>query len=176
MRAICQPLNRLSARPQAGGCTVNNGTKTEAATKANVQQAVPFFRVSNIAESIRYYVDGLGFQMTNKWLDEGKLRWCWLQLGGAALMLQEIREEGRNSWSPAGKVGEGVSICFQCQDALEIYRDVTERGIQTSEPFVGNNMWVVGLKDPDGYRIEFESATDVPEETKFSEWQSAHDR
>jgi hypothetical protein len=89
-------------------------------------------------------------------------------------MLQEFRREGHDSYVPAGKVGEGVSICFQCQDALEIYRDITSRGIQTSEPFVGNNMWVVGLKDPDGYRIEFESRTDVPEETKYSEWKSAH--
>jgi lactoylglutathione lyase len=152
------------------------GTKTEAATQANVQQAVPFFGVKNIADSIRYYVEGLGFQMTNKWIDEGQLRWCWLQLGGAALMLQEFCKEGHDSYVPAGKVGEGVSICFQCQDALEIYRDITSRGIQTSEPFVGNNMWVVGLKDPDGYRIEFESRTDVPEETKYSEWKLAHDR
>jgi hypothetical protein len=21
----------------------------------------------------------LGFEMTKKWIDEGKLRWCWLQ-------------------------------------------------------------------------------------------------
>ena len=49
---------------------------TETKTEANVQQAVPFFRVSNIEKSLRYYVDGLGFQMTNKWIDEGKLRWC----------------------------------------------------------------------------------------------------
>jgi lactoylglutathione lyase len=155
---------------------MNAGTKPETTTKVNVQQAVPFFGVKNIAESIRYYVEGLGFQMTNKWIDEGQLRWCCLQLGGAALMLQEFRKAGHDSNVPAGKVGEGVSICFQCQDALEIYRDVTSRGIQTSEPFVGNNMWVVGLKDPDGYRIEFESPTDVPEETKYSEWQSAHYR
>jgi len=155
---------------------MNAGAKTESTTKPNVQQAVPFFGVKNIAESIRYYVEGLGFQMTNKWIDEGKLRWCWLQLGGAALMLQEFRKEGHDSYVPAGKVGEGVSICFQCQDALEIYRDVTSRGIQTAEPFVGNNMWVVGLKDPDGYKIEFESPTDVPEETKFSEWKSAQNR
>ncbi len=101
---------------------MNAGTKTETATKTNVQQAVPFFGVKNIAESIRYYVDGLGFQMTNKWIDEGQLRWCWLQLGGAALMLQEFRKEGHDAYVPAGKVGEGVSICFQCQDALEIYR------------------------------------------------------
>jgi lactoylglutathione lyase len=31
-------------------------------------------------------------------------------------------------------------------------------------------MWVVSLSDPDGYRLEFESPTDVPEETKLSEW------
>jgi lactoylglutathione lyase len=153
---------------------MNAGTKVEVTTSAHVQEAVPFFRVWNIAESIRYYVDGLGFHMTKKWMDEGKLRWCWLQLGGAALMLQEFRKEGHDSYVPAGKVGEGVSICFQCQDALEIYRDVTSRGIQTYEPFVGNNMWVVGLKDPDGYKIEFESPTDAPQDTKLSEWQSAH--
>lgn len=43
------------------------------------------------------------------------------------------------------------------------------RGIEASEPQVGNNMWVTGLTDPDGYRLFFESATDVPEETKLSE-------
>ena len=93
---------------------MNAGTKTETTPKVNVQQAVPFFGVKNIAESIRYYVEGLGFQMTKKWIDEGQLRWCWLQLGGAALMLQEFRKAGHDSYVPAGKVGEGVSICFQC--------------------------------------------------------------
>ena len=127
----------------------------------NVRQAVPFFRVSDMEESVRYYVDGLGFTMTKKWIDEGKLRWCWLELGGAALMLQE--------WTPKGKVGEGVSICFICEDALAIYREVTARGIQASRPFVGNGMWNTSLSDPDGYRLEFESYTDVPEETELAE-------
>jgi catechol 2,3-dioxygenase-like lactoylglutathione lyase family enzyme len=137
----------------------------------NVKQAVPFFRVSNMEASLRYYVDGIGFKMTNRWIDEGKLRWCWLQLEGAALMLQEFRKEGRDSWVPKGKVGEGVSICFQCEDALAIYRDVTSRGIQASRPFVGNGMWVTALSDPDGYKIEFESRTDVPEDTQYPERQ-----
>ena len=34
--------------------------------------------------------------------------------------------------------------------------------------FVGNGLWVVTFLDPDGYRIEFESPTDVPEETVYS--------
>jgi hypothetical protein len=107
--------------------------------------------------------------MTNKWIDEGKLRWCWLQRGGAALMLQEFKKEGHHAWVPEGKLGVGVSIYFICEDALAIYREVTSRGIQASKPFVGNGMWVTSLSDPDGYRIEFESYTDVPEETEYSE-------
>jgi lactoylglutathione lyase len=136
---------------------------------ANVKQAVPFFAVSNMEASLRYYVDGLGFQMKNKWIDEGKLRWCWLELGDAALMLQEFKTEGHDSSVPQGKRGEGVTICFVCEDALAIYREVTARGIQVRTPFVGNHMWVASLSDPDGYRIEFESPTDVPEETEYSE-------
>lgn len=136
---------------------------------ANVKQAVPFFRVSNIETSVRYYVDGIGFEMTRKWIVEGRLRWCWLQHGEAALMLQEFPKEGHDSWSPKGKVGEGVSICFLCDDALAIYRAVTAKGIKASRPFVGNGMWVTSLSDPDGYRIEFESLTDLPEDTQYSE-------
>ncbi len=135
------------------------------ATKPNVQQAVPFFRVSDIETSLQFYKDGLGFTMTKKWIDEGKLRWCWLQLGDAALMLQEFKKEGHDSWVPKCKVGEGVSICFICEDAISLYREFTSKGIQSSRPFVGNGMWVTGCVDPDGYRLEFESATDVSDET-----------
>ena len=140
-----------------------------AKTEPNVKQAVPFFAVSNMEASLCYYVDGLGFKMTHKWIDEGKLRWCWIERGGAALMLQEFRTEGHDSWAPEGKVGEGVTIDFICQDALAIYHEVTARRIHASRPFVGNGMWVTSLSDPDGYRLEFESVTDVPEGTNFSE-------
>jgi hypothetical protein len=64
----------------------------------NVKQAVPFFGVSNIEESVRYYGKGLGFEMTKQWIDDGKLRWCWLERGGAALMLQEFWKEGHHDF------------------------------------------------------------------------------
>jgi len=135
----------------------------------NVKQAVPFFGVSSMEASLRFYVDGLGFVMTKKWIDEGKLRWCWLEIGDAALMLQEFRKEGHDSWKPTCKVGEGVSVCFMCEDALAIYHEATARGIKVRQiPFVGNGLWVVSFSDPDGYRIDFESPTNVPEETEYS--------
>jgi lactoylglutathione lyase len=135
--------------------------------KANVQQAVPFFGVRDIEASVRYYVDGLGFKMTIDWRPDGKLRWCWLQNGGAALMLQEFRDDGRHDPPPAGKLGQGVSICFICENALMVYREVTARGVEAGKPFVGNGMWVTSLSDPDGYQLHFESLTDVPEETEY---------
>jgi len=142
----------------------------EGTSTHNVQQAVPFFAVSSMEASVRFYVDGLGGEMTEKWIDDGGvLRWCWLRLGAAAVMLQEFRTEGPGAPVFEGKLGEGVSICFICADALAIYREVTARGIQASRPFVGNGMWVTTVIDPDGYRLEFESMTDVPEETVLAE-------
>lgn len=134
-------------------------------TAVNVQQAVPFFMVSNIEASLGYYVDGLGFRMAKQWIDEGKLKWCWLQHGGAALMLQEYRKDRM----PTGRFGEGVSVCFQCSDALSIYHAAAARGIKAKRPFVGNAMWVVSFSDPDGYKLDFESPTDAPEETEYTE-------
>jgi lactoylglutathione lyase len=95
-------------------------------TESNVEQVVPFFAVSKMEDSLRFYVDGLGFMMTKKWIDEGTVRWCWLQRGGAALMLQDFRREEGQSWSPEGKLGLGISIVFICDDALAIYRDQKE--------------------------------------------------
>ena len=136
--------------------------------KSNVRQAVPFFMVKNMDSSINFYAKGLGFCMTESWIDKGKIKWCWLVLGDAALMLQEYND----SKVPEGSLGEGVEIFFICEDALAIYTQITSNGILASEPFVGNRMWVVPVKDPDGYKISFESFTDVPEETKYSEWKN----
>lgn len=141
----------------------------ETKTEPNVQQAVPFFSVSNIEVSVRYYVDRLDFTLARKWIVEGKLRWCWLQIGNAALMLQQFPKEGRDSWTPGGKLGEGVTIYFKCRDARAIYREAIRRGAQASKPMVGNGQWETNLSDPDGYRIIFVSQTDLPEDTELSE-------
>ncbi len=139
--------------------------------KTNVKQAVPFFCITDMERSLRYYVDGLGFTRTNQWIVNGEIRWCWLELGGAALMLQNCAKKILDSMPPGGKLGQGVSIWFQCEDAIALYHEFQSRGIDASEPQVGNGLWDTVLTDPDGYRLHFESPTDVPEETKLSEIQ-----
>jgi hypothetical protein len=134
-----------------------------------LRRAEPFFSVSSMEHSLRFYIDGLGFEMADKWEDAGTIRWCRLVRGGAALMLQDFRRDGGKTWSPEGPLGLGVSIVFICSDALSAYREFTERGLTPSRPFVGNGMWVTSLRDPDGFRLEFESQTDEPEDTTFND-------
>lgn len=144
--------------------------KLETRIASNIELTVPFFAVRNIENSVRFYIAGLGFEMKKQWTPEGKLQWCWLERDSVAIMLQEFHTEGHDSRPPLNNPGEGVSISYQCKDALALYREFTSRGIPVSEPQVGNSMWVTSVSDPDGYRLEFESPTDVPEDTKLSEW------
>jgi uncharacterized glyoxalase superfamily protein PhnB len=138
----------------------------------NVQRAVPFFGVTNMEASLRFYVEGLGFTMKRWWIPDqpgeyhpdGRIRWCWLELGDAAIMLQEFMP-GRQPKEP---LGAGTSVSFMCNDALALYRGFKSRGIKPRHrPSVGNGLWVVPLSDPDGYRIDFSSPTDAPEESEL---------
>ena len=97
--------------------TTDNGVLATENAAPNVQQAVPFFMISNMEASLRFYVEGLGFTRTNQWIVDGKIRWCWLQLEGAAIMLQEY---GPDAPFAGQKLGQGVAICFQCRDALAL--------------------------------------------------------
>jgi len=142
-------------------------------SEPNVREAVPFFGVSNMEASLKFYIDGLGFKLKHRWIPDrpedhpdGRIRWCWLTLGKTALMLQEFRKE----YLPKEKLGVGFSINFQCADSLALYREFKSRGVSIPKrPFVGNGLWMVNVADPDGYELYFASPTDAPEESELEE-------
>ena len=141
---------------------------------AVVTSVVPLLMVTSMERSLAFYVDGLGFTIQNRWIPDGHLRWCWLSLGSAALMVQEALEATRQQMSAAGTLGNGVAFYFQSSDALAIYREAAAHGINAlHEPQVGNFAWEVFFADPDGYKINFSSPTDLPDETLLSEIQPA---
>ncbi len=82
-------------------------------TGPNVQQAIPFFWVKNMEASLRFYVDGLAFQRTKKWVVDGKIQWCWLELGRTAIMLQEYRPDPHSppqSWAKASPSASNAAM------------------------------------------------------------------
>jgi len=100
---------------------------------ADVRQAVPFWGVTNRETSLRSYADGLGFKTKHWWIPDrvedkpdGRIRWCWLERGEAALMLQEFLPGQR----PAQTLGTGVHVFFMREDALALYREFKSRGFK----------------------------------------------
>ena len=133
-------------------------------SRRNIRQAVPFFMVRDIARSVKFYESGLGAKVTTRWEPDGKLQWCWINIGEAAVMLQEFRKESELA---SAKLGKGVSICFICDDAIAYYKELKSRGVDARTPFVGNAAWVTQVTDPDGYELFFESNTNEPEESVY---------
>jgi hypothetical protein len=143
-------------------------TAKPAATIADVQVGICLNMVTNMTHSLAFWVGGLGFTQKNQWIVDGQIRWCWLERGTAAIMLQEM------SAADAAKLadqtfGLGVQIYFQSTDAVALYHEFRSRSMAVSEPQVGNGNWEIFLRDPDGYKVAFCSRTDVPEETKLGE-------
>ena len=120
-------------------------------SKVKITETVPLFDVTDVDKSIEFYVDGLGFELQDKWVEDDVLRWCRVEHGDSALMLQKTQGE------PPANRGPGLTLYFICEDAIAAHQEFKERGVQVGEPFVGNNMDVFYFKDPDGYRLSFES-------------------
>jgi lactoylglutathione lyase len=135
----------------------------------NITSSVALLMVTSMEKSLAFYVEGLGFTIKNRWIPDGQLRWVWMELGTAPLMLQEATRNTPAKLAAAGKLGNGSALYFQCRDAISVYRQAKERGIAGREPQVGNFNWEVFFHDPDGYSINFCSPTDLAEETLLSE-------
>lgn len=133
----------------------------------NIKTTIPFLWVSDIESSLKFYVDGLGFEIQQKWIPKEKIEWCMLKQDAVSLMLQERKKMTQGFIPDEGKVGIGISLYFMCEDAISIYKALIAKNIQVSKPFVSNGLWLTSMKDPDGYQLHFESLADAPEETEF---------
>ena len=77
-----------------------------------MNKVVPFLAVKDMEKSVVFYIDGLGFEFKNKWVEDGVIRWCDLLIGEAGLMLQQFRIQGHDSRQFRDKKGEGVTAVF----------------------------------------------------------------
>ena len=143
----------------------------DAAFAPNVKQAVPFFMVTDIEASLRFYVDGLGFVVTKEWRPEkahGRIQWCWLELGTAAVMLQEYWREGSSGGAPEGPLGQASqsASCARTQSPCTMLspREESPPADRLLEMVCGSPRRRIRTV----YRLDFESPTDAPKETVYS--------
>jgi catechol 2,3-dioxygenase-like lactoylglutathione lyase family enzyme len=124
---------------------------------------IPELDVANLARSLEFYVDLIGFRLVYERPEE---RFAFLDCAGASLMLQEAAGPGRRFVTAPLEhpFGRGVNFQIEVADADALCARVVGAGHRLLLPLeerwyrrgaqeVGNRQFVV--EDPDGYLLRF---------------------
>lgn len=126
-----------------------------------IRGLAPLLQVYDMPTSLKFYCEGLGFEMVS---NDGKPApdrdWVLLRLNGAELMLNTAYERGHRPSTPDPSrisAHEDTTVYFGCPDVDAAYAHLQSKGIQSEKPNVAPyGMKQLYLKDPDGYLLCFQ--------------------
>ena len=119
--------------------------------RLTLKSTSPGLTVNDLQASIAFYRDALGFEVGDKWEEEGKLLGIEMVAGPVTFMLnQDDWKKGRDR-----DKGQGVRIfCATDQDVDRIAERARAHGAKIEhEPRDEWGMRAFGLVDPDGYKL-----------------------
>lgn len=136
---------------------------------APTPKLIPEFDVLDLAASLAFYVEGLGFKLVFERPEE---KFAYLDLDGASLMLEEAAGPGRRFHTVAAleyPFGRGVNLQITVPDVESLYVRtrsagltpviaLEERRYQAGTRSILQRQFVV--RDPDGYLLRFTEAVD----------------
>ena len=131
-------------------------------------QLIPEFNVSNLARSLAFYVDALGFKIEYQRIET---KFCFLSKESCQIMLvqdtKSFDEENKENWI-TGKLeyprGRGINFQIEVNSINELRNELTKSGYnlyaETKEKWrtvgdiqIGEIEFLV--QDPDGYLLRF---------------------
>ncbi|HUC40010.1 MAG TPA: VOC family protein [Gemmatimonadales bacterium] len=119
-----------------------------------LRKLTPGFTASDLARSMTFYRDVLGFVIGDEWRENGDLTGCEIHAGAVTFMLnQDDFAKGRDR-----QKGVGARIwCHTAQDLDRLAAEIKARGgVLDQEP--QDMPWgdrVFMLSDPDGFKFTF---------------------
>jgi len=133
----------------------------------DVHGMTPLLEVFDMATSLHFYCDVLGFQivMTDSNTVAPNHNWVWLRLGGADVMLNTAYEyEHRPSAPDPLRIRSHHDIClyFGAPNVDAVYEHLIASGMQVKKPTVAPyGMKQLYLQDPDGFNLCFQWKAEV---------------
>lgn len=120
----------------------------------------PLIEVFDMATSLRFYCDVLGFQVRSS---SGRLPdcgWVWLDSGAAQLMLNTMYDDNKRPPVPDPKrkaAHRDTCLYFGCEDLDSAYEHLRNHGVAERAPEVAPyGMRQLYLRDPDEYGLCFQ--------------------
>ena len=128
-----------------------------------IRGMAPLFQVFDMATSVKFYRDVLGFEVVTTSTPRGEhFDWALLRLDGVEVMLNTAYEEDARPGAPDAKrmaAHEDTCLYFGCPDVDAAYAYLRARGVSAAEPKVAPyGMKQLYLHDPDGYNLCFQWA------------------
>lgn len=116
-------------------------------------------RVRDIARSLDFYVNRLGFAEMFRLRRDGRLWIVYLRITDDQYL--ELFPDGSDERAP-GPGSTGLNhVCLGVDDIDAVIADLTAAGVPltTSKKLGADHNWQAWISDPDGNRIEFMQAT-----------------
>lgn len=120
--------------------------------KQTARKLIPSLGVSDIDRSVGFYRQFFGFRVVDSYEVEGHMAWCWLQVGGADLMLQQLSADQQITLNPA--IGQSWCIYIRPDDLGGLHAQLARAGFPVSE--ISRTSYGASeffLSDPDGYEL-----------------------
>ena len=128
----------------------------------DIRGMTPLLQVFDMARSLRFYCDVLGFEIvqTDANTQAPNHNWVWLRLNGTDLMLNTAYEYDKRP--PAADVRrvavhDDVTLSFEAPDVDAVYAHLRAKGIDVKEPTIAPyGMKQLYVHDPDGFSLCFQ--------------------
>ena len=111
-------------------------------------------RVKDIARSLEFYVDRLGFKEMLRLERDGKLWLLYLRITDTQYL--EIFPDGEGERAAEREAVGYNHMCFEVPDIEQAARELEAMGIPLVRPKIlaADGNWQTWIEDPDGHRIE----------------------
>lgn len=120
----------------------------------------PLIQVFDMAASLHFYRDVLGFVEVQKSGAGDDVGWVWLRRGGIELMLNTAYDVGERPPQPdpaRAASHADVAFFFGCEDLDGAHAHLATHGVRADPPRVAPyGMRQLHVRDPDGYGLCFQ--------------------
>ncbi len=154
-QAAKKAVKKAAKKSAAKSAPAKRKTSKPAATQgeSGLQSVAPGFTCGDVEKSIAWYSNVLGFNVKQRWENEGKLMGAEMNSGSVTLNLgQDDWKMGRDRVKGAGTrmyITTGPRI-DQLADAIK-----SRGGVLTQEPTDTWGMRTFAIDDPDGFKLTF---------------------
>jgi glyoxylase I family protein len=126
----------------------------------DVRGMAPLLQVFDMAKSMAFYRDVIGFEIVNTNTPKPPFDWVLLKLGDVELMLNTAFENHQRptAFDPARVKGHGdTGLYFGCPDVDAAFEQLRAHGVQVEKPRIAPyGMKQLDVIDPDGYQLTFQ--------------------